>query len=151
MGIGAYHAFLSIDWLGPADAVQAAGIVGQSGVDAFATVQTKHKQANAEWFSGLDRDASAGATITAEHATITMPGPWWRPDTITLTYNDGRLVELHEPAVGSGFQYETEHFCDLLRSGATESPVISHAHSRATMAILDQARSQIGVRFAAER
>jgi hypothetical protein len=120
-------------------------------VDAFATVKTSHGKGQAEWFSGLDREASAGATLIAEYGTITMPGAWWRPETIALQYNDGRLVTLHEPAVGSGFQYETEHFCELLRSGETESAVITHAHSRATMAILDQARSEIGVRFAADR
>ena len=150
MGIGVYHAFLSVDWLGPANTVQAQGVLATNGVDAFANVKTTHGSGQADWFSGLDRDASVGATIIAEQGTITMPGAWWRPETITLQYNDGRLVTLHEPAVGSGFQYETEHFCNLLRSGATESPVITHTHSRATMAILDKARSEIGVRFAAD-
>jgi predicted dehydrogenase len=150
MGIGVYHAFLSVDWLGPASEVRAEGLLSARGVDAFASVRTSHASRHAEWFSGMDRDASAGATLIAEQGTITLPGAWWRPDIINLQYNDGRLVTLHEPAVGNGFQYETEHFCDLLRSFETESTVMTHAHSRATMAILDQARSDLGVRFAAD-
>jgi len=43
--------------------------------------------------------------------------------------------------------YETAHFCELLRGGATESPIMRHAISMQMISITDAARRDLGVRF----
>ncbi|WP_211256372.1 Gfo/Idh/MocA family protein [Edaphobacter aggregans] len=40
--IGPYEAFLALDWLGPVERVQTFGQIGPTGIDTFATLQTKH-------------------------------------------------------------------------------------------------------------
>jgi hypothetical protein len=54
-------------------------------------------------------------------------------------------VELGGPFESTGFIYEVGHFCDLLRSSRTESPIITHDMSRQMMSILDHARVAMGL------
>jgi hypothetical protein len=75
---------------------------------------------------------------------------WWNPARATIHYADGRIVELDEPFTSGGLNYEIAHFCELIRDGKTESPVISHQMSREMISMLDVAREQIGLKFRGE-
>lgn len=147
MGIGVYQAFLAADWLGEAYTVQALGRLSGGGVDAFACVQTEHAGGFAQMYSGMDLSGSGDAVLMGAEGHATIHESWWNPIRATVRYRDGRVVELSAPMVGGGFNYETEHFCDLIRRGERESPVMTHERSRQIMRILDRARSAVGVRF----
>ena len=88
-------------------------------------------------------DALIGGTL----GTATIHENWWNPARATVRYLDGRTVELDAPFEGGGLNYETAHFCELLRAGAIESPVMSHATSMRMIAIIDAARRDLGLRF----
>jgi hypothetical protein len=49
-----------------------------------------------------------------------------------------------------GFNYETSHFCDLVRAGLRESPEIPHSLSLSMARLLEEARTALGVRFPGE-
>ena len=151
MGIGVYQAFLAADWMGEAHEVQALGRLSGNGVDAFACVQTTHAEGFAQFYSGLDLSAPGDAVLVGTDGYATIHENWWNPETATVRYRDERLVELSEPFVGNGFNYETEHFCELIRRGELESPVMTRERSRQVMRILDRARAEVGVRFTSER
>jgi scyllo-inositol 2-dehydrogenase (NADP+) len=53
--------------------------------------------------------------------------------------------------MGNGFNYETTHFCELIRNETRESPWMPHERSRQVMRILDRARAEVGVRFPSVR
>ena len=72
------------------------------------------------------------------------------PARATIRYADGRTVELDAPVEGGGLNYETAHFCELLRAGALESPIVTHDHSRQMIAMTDAARAALGVRYSGE-
>ena len=55
-----------------------------------------------------------------------------------------------EPYTAGGFNYETAHFCDLIREGLLESPEIPHSLSISMARLLEQARTALGVRFPGE-
>jgi hypothetical protein len=59
-------------------------------------------------------------------------------------------VGLNEPFEAGGFNYETAHFCELIRQGRRDSPVIPHALSLGMARLLEAARSELGVRFPGE-
>ncbi len=143
MGIGVYQAFLAVDWLGGAQKVQTLGRLGSHGVDAFAMFQTEHSNGFAQMYSGLDLSGPGDAVLVGSAGQITIAAPWWNPIQATVLYADGRIIELNEPMDGSGFQYETAHFCELIRLGQLESPILSHALSLAVMQILDRARTAL--------
>jgi hypothetical protein len=81
---------------------------------------------------------------------VVIPSKWWNPVHATISYVDGRIVELEEPFESTGFNYEVGHFCDLLLSSRTESPIITHDMSRQMMSILDHARAAIGLVYPQE-
>lgn len=144
MGIGVYHAFLAQAWLGEIVQQQTIGRISVGGVDTFAAVTTKHANGGiAQLFSGIDLPTPGDATLSGPLGYVTLHENWWNPERITITYRDGRKVELHEPFVAGGFNYETAHFCDLLRSGAKESPIVPHAASRRIMSLVDEARRSL--------
>jgi predicted dehydrogenase len=150
MGIGPYEAFLALDWLGELKRVQTMGQVGAAGVDTLALFQTEHARGMAQLHTGLELLSRGDALLAGPLGYVTLHENWWNPVRATIRYKDGHVVELDEPFVGGGFNYETEHFCTLLRAGRRESPVITHALSLGMARLLEAARTALGVRFPGE-
>jgi len=150
MGIGPYEAFLALDWLGPLKRVQTMGRVNAAGVDALALFQSEHEHGMAQLHTGLDLLSRGDAVLSGPNGYILIHANWWNPRRATIHYLDGREVELDEPYTNGGFNYETDHFCQLIREGKRESPVISHALSLGMARLLEEARTVLGVRFPGE-
>ncbi len=150
MQIGIYEAFLAIDWLGATKQVQALGRFGETGIDMFSTFQTEHENGYGQFYCGFDLHGKGDALICGTIGHITIHKNWWNPARATINYLDGHIVELDEPFMAGGLNYEIEHFCDLIRQNKTESPVISHDMSRQMISMLDEARAQVGLRFKGE-
>ena len=150
MGIGPYEAFLALDWLGPLKRLQTMGRVTQAGVDSFALFQTEHERGMAQLHTGLDLLSRGDALLSAPRGFVTIHENWWNPVRATICYHDGRVVELNKPYIGGGFNYETAHFCELIRQGKRESPVIPHNMSLGMARLLESARTSLGVRFPGE-
>jgi predicted dehydrogenase len=151
MGIGIYEAFLAIDWLGDLQQVQAMGRFGSTGVDMFAIFQTLHSGGYSQLYSGFDLHGKGDALIAGPLGHITIHKNWWNPARATIDYLDGRTAELHEPFTAGGLNYEIAHFCDLIKAGEIESPAISHQMSRQMIDLIDQARTEIGLKFPTEK
>jgi predicted dehydrogenase len=151
MGIGPYEAFLALDWLGELKRVQTMGRVGPAGVDTLALIQTEHQRGMAQLHTGLDLLSRGDAILSAPRGYVLIHANWWNPVRATVHYLDGRAVELHEPFTAGGFNYETDHFCRLVRSGCRESPIIPHALSLGMARMLETARVALGVRFPGEQ
>ncbi|MFA6085382.1 Gfo/Idh/MocA family protein [Mucilaginibacter sp.] len=150
MGIGIYEAFLAIDWLGALLNLQAMGHFGETGIDMFAIFQTRHTGGYSQVYTGFDLHGKGDALIAGTLGHITIHKNWWNPAKATIDYLDGRSVELNEPFTAGGLNYETAHFCDQIRAGATESPIIPHEMSRQMIAMIDEARRQVGLKFIGE-
>jgi predicted dehydrogenase len=147
MQIGIYEAFLAIDWLGATKQVQALGRFGETGIDMFSIFQTEHTNGYAQLYCGLDLHGKGDALICGTKGYVTIHKNWWNPARATINYLDGRIVELDEPFMAGGLNYEIQHFCDLINNGLIESPVISHELSRQMISMLDKARDCIGLKF----
>ena len=150
MGIGPYEAFLALDWLGPLKQVHAIGRLSPAGVDSFALVHSEHQRGFAQLHTGLDLFSRGDALLSATRGYALIHANWWNPSRATIHYLDHRIVELHEPFTAGGFNYETAHFCSLIRNNLRESPEITHALSLGMARLLEQARTSLGVRFPGE-
>jgi predicted dehydrogenase len=150
LGIGPYEAFLALDWLGPLKRVQTMGRVNGAGVDTFALFQSEHEHGMAQLHTGTDLLSHGDALLSAPRGFVIVHANWWNPARATVHYVDGRVVELDQPYTAGGFNYETDHFCELLREGRRESPVIPHALSLGMARLLEEARTALGVRFPGE-
>ncbi|WP_091800575.1 Gfo/Idh/MocA family oxidoreductase [Burkholderia sp. WP9] len=150
LDIGIYEMFLAVDWLGAPHEVQTLGRLGKTGVDTFASLNSRHESGIAQLFCGLDLHGKGDALLMASHGHVTIHEPWWNPSRATIRYADGRVIELDEPFEGGGLNYETAHFCELIRAGQVESPVMPHAKSLQMIAMADAARAALGLKFAGE-
>jgi predicted dehydrogenase len=150
MGVGPYEAFLALDWLGPLHRVQTMGRLSAAGVDNFALIQTEHESGMAQLHTGIDLLSRGDALLCGPKGYVLIHANWWNPDRASVHYIDGRCVELDEPYAAGGFNYETDHFCDLIRSGRRESAIIPHKLSLGMADLLEQARLSLGVRFPGE-
>lgn len=150
MAILPYEAFLAVEFLGKTLEIQSMGHFGDKEVDMFATIQTQHEHGYAQLYCGFDLHGKGDALISGTLGHITIHKNWWNPSKATIEYFDGHVVELDEPFTAGGLNYETEHFCQLIENGFTESPVITHELSREMINLLDKAREQIGLKFKGE-
>ncbi len=150
MGIGPYEAFLALDWLGPLKRVQTMGRLSPAGVDKFAIFQTEHELGMAQLHTGIDLLSRGDALLCGPRGYVLIHANWWNPTGATIHYLDGRIIQLDEPYTAGGFNYETAHFCDLIRRGLRESPVIPHALSLGMARLLEEARKSLGVHFPGE-
>jgi scyllo-inositol 2-dehydrogenase (NADP+) len=150
LGIGPYEAFLALDWLGPLKRMQTMGRLSPAGVDDFALIQTEHERGMAQIHTGLDLLSRGDALLCAPRGYVLIHANWWNPSRATIHYVDGRVVTLDEPFAHGGFNYETAHFCELIRNGQRESPEITHALSLGMARLLEEARTSLGVRFPGE-
>jgi predicted dehydrogenase len=150
MGIGPYEAFLALDWLGPLKRVQTMGRLSAAGVDNLALFQSEHEHGMAQLHTGLDLLSRGDALLCGSRGYVLIHANWWNPTRASIHYADGHRVALDEPFQHGGFNYETEHVCELILKGECESPVISHALSRGMAELLESARRQLGVRFPEE-
>jgi len=150
MGIGPYEAFLAIEWLGPFKGAQVMGRVNFAGVDVLALFQTEHEHGMAQLHTGLDLLSRGDAILSAPRGYILIHPNWWNPSRATVYYLDKRIVELREPFTAGGFNYETAHFCDLIREGLLESPIVTHTLSLDMAKLLESSRRQLGVHFPSE-
>jgi predicted dehydrogenase len=150
LDIGVYEMFLAVDWLGAPHEVQTLGRLGSTGVDTFASLNSRHERGIAQLFCGLDLHGKGDALLMAPSGHVTIHEPWWNPSRATIRYADGRVVELDAPFEGGGLNYETAHFCELIRAGLLESPVMPHARSLQMIAMADAARATLGLKIAGE-
>ncbi len=150
MGIGPYEAFLALHWLGPLKRVQTMGRLNSAGVDNFAIFQTEHERGMAQLHTGIDLLSRGDALLCAPRGYVLIHANWWNPTHAAVHYADGRIAELHEPYTAGGFNYETAHFCDLIRNDLRESPIIPHALSLDMAHLLEEARKSLGVHFPSE-
>lgn len=150
LGIGPYEAFLALDWLGDLRRVQTMGRLSPLGVDNFALFQTEHERGMAQLHTGLDLLSRGDALLCAPDGYVLIHANWWNPTRATIHYKNGREVFLDEPFAHGGFNYETEHFCELIRRGNCESPEITHKLSLDMARLLEEARTALGVRFPGE-
>ena len=150
LDIGIYEIFLAVDWLGAPLEVQTLGRLGSTGVDTFASLNSRHERGIAQLFCGLDLHGKGDALLMAMGGHVTIHEPWWNPSRATIRYTDGRVVEIDEPFEGGGLNYETAHFCDLIRAGQLESPLMPHSKSLQMIEMADAARAALGLKFAGE-
>jgi predicted dehydrogenase len=150
MQIAPYEAFLALDWLGPMTDLQAMGRFSGKQIDMFSIFQTQHRDGYAQLYCGFDLHGKGDALISGPLGHVTIHKNWWNPSKATIDYFDGHIVELDEPFNAGGLNYETKHFCDLIRNHQTESPIITHELSRQMIAMLGEARKQVGLKFKGE-
>ena len=148
LDIGCYGLHYAMDMYGAApEQVSGTAVLGQSGVDEQAVLALRFPGGRmASVACGLRVGLPDTARIHGTQGSIEVPG-FWHPTGYILT-RDGKTEHIPAPAcLPEGFAYEVRHFCECIKKGMTESPVIPHADSLAALEAMDAFRAQIGLRY----
>ena len=150
LDIGIYPVFLAQSILGKPTQVHAFITPYESGVDEQCVMTMKFAGgALAVLSSTFAAETPVEAMIAGTSGRIVMRNRFHNATgTVELVTGreDVRLIDVPREA-GFGYQFETRHVNECLRSGLTESPVMTHADTLMLMETLDRIRKVCDVRY----
>ena len=150
MDLGIYCIYPLVVLFGAPERVQASGVLLESGVDGEGSLLLSYKEMDAVIMHSKISSSYLPAEIQGEHATMVID-KINTPEKVEIRYRDGSVENLTREQGVRTMRYEAEEFIRLIKSGASESPTNSHANSSIAMAIMDEARKQMGLVFPADR
>ena len=148
LDLGVYCVAFASMLLGTPRGVAASAHIGATGVDERTSVSLSYPGgAVAALTCSLTTRSPHPASVLCSGGYVTVGRRFWRSDRLTVQRGDTAPEERTYPVTGNGFNYEAEHFMELIRAGAIVSPVMPLAESIAIAATLDAARRAIGLRY----
>ena len=88
--------------------------------------------------------------IFGERGHITVPQHFWQGTQAVLQRGHNAAVVVDAPLRINGFEGEIEEAMRCIRAGLTQSPLMPHAETLATLGWMDRMRQQLGVRYPGE-
>jgi predicted dehydrogenase len=154
MDIGIYNVFMAMSILGKPDHIDAVITPSPTGVDEQCAILFRYNSgAMAQLFSTFTSNLATDADICGSKGRIRLTSKFYEPSA-TIELYEGRdnppTIVPVEKEEGSGYQYEARHVNECLRSGLTESPVLTFADTILMMETLDKIRHIAGVRYPAD-
>ena len=152
LDLGVYPISFAVDVLGVPTAVSAAGTLSDQGVDTqMGVVLTHEGGAQSMVHFGLDLRSPNTASIIGEDGRIDLDATWYTPTTWRLRDRDGVVLEEFDSREElTGYAHEVRAFEEMIASGTHEGGEMDPEESVAVMAVMDEARRQVGVRYAAD-
>ncbi len=152
LDLGVYPISFAVDVLGVPTAVTAAGTLSDQGVDTQMGVVLTHDGGTQSMLHfGLDLRSPNTASIIGEDGRIDLDDTWYTPTTWRLRDRDGTVVEEYDSREElTGYAHEARAFEAMVTSGTHEGGVMDPEETVAIMAVMDEARRQVGVRYAAD-
>ena len=122
---------------------------GETGVDEQASIILKYPNGSlAILHSSIQSDTNQEAFISGTEGTIKIHKQCWRPQKITIsTRKSSKNKVIEHPFSGNGFNYEAEHFSQLLIDGKKESDIMSLNESLEIITLLDEIRGSWGFSY----
>ncbi|WP_163516470.1 Gfo/Idh/MocA family protein [Gelidibacter japonicus] len=147
LDIGIYPIFAALSTLGRPVDVEAKARFFDNGVDASCKIIFNYYNGVKAFLkSSFLEKTPTEAIFYCEKGIIKINGQFHRPSTVTITH-DGKQTTHTFDCRTLGYNYETEHFNELLRNNKTESPIMTHDFSRDLMFILDDVRHLINLKY----
>ncbi|MEW8969175.1 MAG: Gfo/Idh/MocA family oxidoreductase [Mesobacillus sp.] len=150
MDIGIYCIYPLVVLFGEPKSIQATGYLLESGVDGEGSLILKYDEMDAVIMFSKITDSSLPSEIHGENGNIRID-KISTPEKVEIIYRDGKNEDISREQLEDNMFYEAEEFISVIQQGKLESTNNSLENSRITMKILDEARSQMGVRFPSDR
>jgi predicted dehydrogenase len=152
LDLGVYPISFAIDVLGAPTQVVAAGTLSDQGVDTqMGIVMTHDGGAQSTVHFALDVRSPNTASIIGEDGRIDLDATWYTPTTWRIRDRDGEVVEEFDSREElTGYAHEVHAFESMIASGDHGRGPMTPEGSVAVMAAMDEARRQVGVRYAAD-
>lgn len=148
LDIGIYPLFISKLVLGMPKVIKAAATFAPTGVDMNCTMLATYESgATATLFSTFAAKTDTTCTIYGTKGKIHIHSRFHETKGITLEVEGEEPQHFETERLGWGYSYEAEAVQADLRAGKIENDWVSHQHSIEIMALLDEIRKQIGLKY----
>jgi predicted dehydrogenase len=154
LDLGVYPLAFLDTVLGPLDHVVVTGTLSDEEVDVTAHITAR----STDGVLGLGWATMAAATactarVVGTAGRLELDGPFYGPTTVRLVAPDGTVADEHgrDRLDRPGFAYEAAEFARVLAGGGLEPLSVPHESTRRVMALMDDARSAIGVVYPGEK
>jgi predicted dehydrogenase len=133
--------------LGRPAEVKAVGSLNEDGIDLNVAMAWRYASgAVAALTCGLRSQNPWVASISGPDGNLQLPHRFHHPEYYVRTTASG-AERIHVPTHGRGYHYEAAEVMRALRQGLIEVPALPHAGTLEILELLDETRSQIGVRY----
>jgi predicted dehydrogenase len=146
LDIGIYPIFAALATLGNPDSIEAKATFFETGADSECTIVFNYKEAKATLKSTLLEETPTEAIFTFEKAIIKIHSRFHEPASVTVLEN-GKEETTDFDSKTFGYNYEAEHFSQLIREGKKESNIMTFEFSRNLITTLDKVRNSIGLEY----
>jgi predicted dehydrogenase len=146
LDIGIYPIFAALATLGNPDSMEAKATFFETGADSECTIVFNYKEAKATLKSTLLEETPTEAIFTFEKAIIKIHSRFHEPASVTVLEN-GKEETTDFDSKTFGYNYEAEHFSQLIREGKKESNIMTFEFSRNLITTLDKVRNSIGLEY----
>ena len=149
LDVGIYPISLSFMINGTPDSFVTECTKGGTGVDEQASMIFKYPNGSmALLHSSIQADTRQEAFISGTEGSIRIHKQCWKPQVMTITeWKTGKVRKIESPFIGNGFNYEIEHFSQLLLDGKKESPIMPLQESLSIISTLDKIRQKWDLRY----
>jgi predicted dehydrogenase len=146
LDIGIYPIFVALSTLGTPKNILAKAAYFETGADSNCSMIFEYDIAKAHLRSTLVEDTKTEAVFTFEKAIVKINTMFYQPSTVTI-FKDGneKIIDFGYKTIG--YNFETEHFNQLLRDGKKESNVMNFDFSKKLINTIDLVRDKIGLEY----
>jgi predicted dehydrogenase len=152
LDLAIYPLSFAVDILGLPTRVLAHATMSETGVDRQTAVILEHAEGRQSLsHSAIDTKGPVRGAVIGTEARIEIEPWFYNPTSFTVLGSDETVLERFEhPVVSRGMQYQAFEMERMIRAGELESPLLPLAQTVAIMELLDEVRSQIGLRYPGE-
>jgi predicted dehydrogenase len=154
LDLGVYPITLAHLVLGIPDEIKATSSFTDRGVDSEVSISLHYAQGkSATLHTTIESVTATRATIAGSEGRIDIDRSFYAPTGFTLSRHDGHQSRFENPLQQAGYVGLGEQAQEVARAiaaGEVESPLRRHQETREVMMIMDQIRSQIGLRYPSE-
>lgn len=146
LDIGIYPIFVALSTLGIPENIEAKATFFENGADASCDMFFDYKETKAVLKSSLLKDMATEAVFIFNEGVIKINTMFHMPTTVTIIQNDKEeTINFNYKTIG--YNFETEHFNQLLREEKKESDIMTFDFSRNLIKTLDKVRKTIGLEY----
>lgn len=150
LDLGVYPIHFAWLLLGGPQRVDAIGALSPTGSDTTVTLQCEYPDgAVAQLLTSAHTRGTGAAEIYGTKGTVTLGPRIHRATTLTVVTERGEELT-RSPMVGNGYGLQVAEVERCLRAGELESPLVPLDETVAILAMIDEVRQQVGVRYAAD-
>ncbi|QOD60737.1 Gfo/Idh/MocA family oxidoreductase [Polaribacter haliotis] len=146
LDIGIYPIFAALSTLGNPKNIKANATFFENGADSTCSMVFEYENSKAILKSTLLEETKTEAIFTCEKGKLIINRQFHAPSSVTII-SEGKEETIQFENKTNGYNFETEHFNQLIRDGKKESNIMTFDFSKNLMKTLDDVRGVIGLKY----